>query len=340
MLKRIKAEEAVGMILGYDVTQVIPGLKKGPVFKKGHRIREEDIKVFLDTGNEYIWVIDLKEGELHEDEAAMELAKSVSGENLRFESGGEGRVLIKAELNGLLKVERDLLEELNFKGDFVLSTLRNNTPCKEGDLVAVAKVIPLIIREEELKWVKERFSERKVLYLKPYRQRKAGIIVTGDEVYFGRIKDGFDQQVLPKLKEYGVTVFKKLVLPDDPQKIAQAIRELIREGCDLLIITGGLSVDPGDVTREGVKLAGASILNHGAPVVPGTNFLYALFDEVDILGLPACVYYNRRTVFDVVLPRILASERLSREEIRSLGYGGLCLGCESCHFPHCHFGMP
>jgi len=340
MLKRIKAEEAVGMILGYDVTQVIPGLKKGPVFKKGHRIREEDIKVFLDTGNEYIWVIDLKEGELHEDEAAMELAKSVSGENLRFESGGEGRVLIKAELNGLLKVERDLLEELNFKGDFLLSTLRNNTPCKEGDLVAVAKVIPLIIREEELKWVKERFSERKVLYLKPYRQRKAGIIVTGDEVYFGRIKDGFDQQVLPKLKEYGVTVFKKLVLPDDPQKIAQAIRELIREGCDLLIITGGLSVDPGDVTREGVKLAGASILNHGAPVVPGTNFLYALFDEVDILGLPACVYYNRRTVFDVVLPRILASERLSREEIRSLGYGGLCLGCESCHFPHCHFGMP
>jgi len=340
MLKRIKAEEAVGMILGYDVTQVIPGLKKGPVFKKGHRIREEDIKVFLDTGNEYIWVIDLKEGELHEDEAAMELAKSVSGENLKFESGGEGRVLIKAELNGLLKVERDLLEELNFKGDFVLSTLRNNTPCKEGDLVAVAKVIPLIIREEELKWVKERFSERKVLYLKPYRQRKAGIIVTGDEVYFGRIKDGFDQQVLPKLKEYGVTVFKKLVLPDDPQKIAQAIRELIKEGCDLLIITGGLSVDPGDVTREGVKLAGASILNHGAPVVPGTNFLYALFDEVDILGLPACVYYNRRTVFDVVLPRILASERLSREEIRSLGYGGLCLGCESCHFPHCHFGMP
>jgi len=340
MLKRVKAEEAVGMILGYDVTQVIPGLKKGPVFKKGHRIREEDIKVFLDTGNEYIWVIDLKEGELHEDEAAMELAKSVSGENLRFESGGEGRVLIKAERDGLLKVERDLLEELNFRGDFVLSTLRNNTPCKEGDLVGVAKVIPLIIREEELKWVKERFSERKVLYLKPYRQRKAGIIVTGDEVYFGRIKDGFDQQVLPKLKEYGVTVFKKLVLPDDPQKIAQAIRELIKEGCDLLILTGGLSVDPGDVTREGVKLAGASILNYGAPVVPGTNFLYALLDEVDILGLPACVYYNRRTVFDVVLPRILASERLSREEIRRLGYGGLCLGCESCHFPRCHFGMP
>jgi len=340
MLKRVKAEEAVGMILGYDVTQVIPGLKKGPVFKKGHRIREEDIKVFLDTGNEYIWVIDLKEGELHEDEAAMELAKSVSGENLRFESGGEGRVLIKAERDGLLKVERDLLEELNFRGDFVLSTLRNNTPCKEGDLVGVAKVIPLIIREEELKWVKERFSERKVLYLKPYRQRKAGIIVTGDEVYFGRIKDGFDQQVLPKLKEYGVTVFKKLVLPDDPQKIAQAIRELIKEGCDLLILTGGLSVDPGDVTREGVKLAGASILNYGAPVVPGTNFLYALLDEVDILGLPACVYYNRRTVFDVVLPRILASERLSREEIRRLGYGGLCLGCESCNFPRCHFGMP
>ncbi len=340
MLKRVKAEEAVGMILGYDVTQVIPGLKKGPVFKKGHRIREEDIKVFLDTGNEYIWVIDLKEGELHEDEAAMELAKSVSGENLRFESGGEGRVLIKAERDGLLKVERDLLEELNFRGDFVLSTLRNNTPCKEGDLVGVAKVIPLIIREEELKWVKERFSERKVLYLKPYRQRKAGIIVTGDEVYFGRIKDGFDQQVLPKLKEYGVTVFKKLVLPDDPQKIAQAIRELIKEGCDLLILTGGLSVDPGDVTREGVKLAGASILNYGAPVVPGTNFLYALLDEVDILGLPACVYYNRRTVFDVVLPRILASERLSREEIRRLGYGGLCSGCESCNFPRCHFGMP
>jgi len=340
MLKRVRAEEAVGMILGYDVTQVIPGLKKGSIFKKGHRIREEDIKVFLDTGNEYIWVIELKEGELHEDDAAMELAKSVSGENLSFESGGEGRVFIKTKRDGLLKVERDLLEELNLQGDFVLSTLRDNTPCKEGDLVGVAKVIPLIIREEELKWVKERFSERKVLYLKPYRQRKVGIIVTGDEVYFGRVKDGFDQQVLPKLKEYGVTVFKKLVLPDDPQKIAQTIRELIKEGCDLLIMTGGLSVDPGDVTREGVKLAGASIINYGAPVVPGTNFLYALLDEVDILGLPACVYYNRRTVFDVVLPRILASESLSREEIRRLGYGGLCLGCENCHFPRCHFGMP
>jgi molybdenum cofactor synthesis domain-containing protein len=340
MLKRVRAEEAVGMILGYDVTQVIPGLKKGPVFKKGHRIREEDIKVFLDTGNEYIWVIELKEGELHEDEAALELAKYVSGENLSLQSGGEGRVLIKAEANGLLKVERGLLEELNLKGDFVLSTLRDNTPCKKGETVGVAKVIPLIIREEELEWVRERFSGKKVLYLKVYRERRVGVIVTGDEVYSGRIKDGFDQQVLPKLKEYGLVPFKKLVLPDDPQKIAQAIRELVEEGCDLLILTGGLSVDPGDVTREGVELAGASIVNYGAPVVPGTNFLYALLDGVDILGLPACVYYNRRTIFDVVLPRLLASERLSKEEIRRLGYGGLCLGCENCHFPHCHFGMP
>lgn len=338
MLKKLKASEAVGMVLGYDVTQVIPGKWKGPILKKGHRIRPEDVQVLLDTGNEYVWVIELKEGQLHEDEGAMRLGRLVAGRGLQVAEGGEGRVLIRAQHDGLLKVDRGLLREINLRQDLALSTLQDNTPVKAETVVAVAKIIPLLVDERVLKEVEEILRGRSVFSLKPYLKRRVGIVVTGSEVHSGRIPDASGEKVLPKLLQYGAEVLGKVVVPDLPEEIARQILAFVQRGADLVVTTGGLSVDPGDVTRRGVELTGAEVINYGSPIVPGTMLLYAVLGQVDILGLPACVYYNPRTAFDLILPRLMAGERPTREEIRDLGYGGLCLGCPECRFPLCPFG--
>ncbi len=338
MFKKVKASEAVGMILGYDITEIIPGQRKGPALRKGHRIREEDVEVLLRTGNDYVWVIEPEEGELHEDEGAMRLAEAAAGEGLRAIPGSEGRAMIRTTTRGLLKVQRELVDLINLRGELVLSTLHDNTPCEEGALVAIARIIPLMIREEEVKWAEEVLQNSKALHLKPYRRRKVGAVITGNEVYYGRIPDAFDEKVRPKLQHYGAEFSGEVIVPDDPQLIAKAITSLLDQGADLIVTTGGLSVDPGDVTLEGIRLTGAEIINYGSPVLPGAMFLYAVLGEADILGLPACVYYNPTTIFDLVLPRVMAGERPSREEIRRLGYGGLCLNCAECRFPVCPFG--
>lgn len=338
MLKKVKASEAVGMVLGYDITEVVPGKWKGPALRKGHRIREEDVEVLLRTGNDYVWVIEPEEGELHEDEGAMRLARAAAGEGLEVIPGREGRALIRTTARGLLKVQRELVDRINLRGELVLSTLHDNTPCEEGTLVAIARIIPLMIKEAEIRWAEGVLSHGRTLHLKPYRRRRVGAVVTGNEVYYGRIPDAFDEKVRPKLQHYGAELLDKVVVPDDPQLIAEAITSLLDRGADLIITTGGLSVDPGDVTPEGIRLTGAEIINYGSPVLPGAMFLYAILGEADILGLPACVYYNPRTIFDLVLPRVMAGERPSREEIRRLGYGGLCLNCAECRFPVCPFG--
>lgn len=338
MLRKVKASDAVGMVLGYDVTQVVPGERKGPVLKKGHRIRPEDVPLLLDTGNDYVWVIELGEGELHEDEAAMRLAGLCAGEGLEVVEGREGRALIKAKDRGLLKVDRRLVGLVNLRQDLVLSTLHDNTPVAAGEVVGVARTIPLVVREEELRELERDLGSRRPLALKPYLRRRAGIVVTGNEVFYGRIPDASDQKVRPKLEGYGAEVLGKVLVPDDPKRIASAILGWIEKGADLVVTTGGLSVDPGDVTRRGVELAGAEVISYGSPVVPGAMFLYATLGDVDILGLPACVFYNQRTAFDLILPRVMAGERPTREEIRALGYGGLCRGCPECRFPICPFG--
>jgi hypothetical protein len=338
-MKKIKIEDAVGMVLGHDVTQIIPGQFKGPRFRRGHRIRKEDIPEFLKIGKEYVYVMDLKPGILHEDDAALRLGKAFSGKNLKITGPSEGKVTFYSKIKGLLKINLPLLHRINLSGNIILSTLHRYTPCSQGMAVGATRIISLTAPEKQIERVEILCKkEGPVIEILPYRKLNIGVVITGNEFFHGRTEDRFDDRVGKKIVGFGSRVVKKRVVPDDAYQISKALAELKGEPVDLILVTGGLSVDPDDVTRAGVKKAGTKIIFYGTPILPGAMFLYGVLREKPVLGLPACVFYHKVTLFDIIFPRILAGQSITRKEIALLGHGGFCRNCEPCHFPVCPFG--
>ena len=339
MLKKVKLDEAIGMVLGHDITKVIPGEFKGPVFRRGHIIKREDITELLSLGEEHIYVMELEEGEVHEEEAALRIAKAVSSPLMELTKPREGRVNIKAKFLGLLKVNTSLLKEINSVGEVIVATLHTNTICHAGMEVAATRIIPLFTTEAKVGGI-EQICQRKgkVIEVTPIKKKMVGVVITGNEVFKGRIEDKFGETIKRKIEALGSAINHQVTVPDDVNLIAQAIVEMRTKGCEVIVVCGGLSVDPDDVTVEGVKKVGAKIISYGAPVLPGAMFVYAMWTGIPILGAPACVIYSPATIFDLILPRVVAEEDISREDIIHLGHGGLCLNCSKCSFPICPFG--
>jgi molybdenum cofactor synthesis domain-containing protein len=338
-MKKIKIEDAVGMVLGHDVTQIIPGRYKGPRFKRGHLIREEDIPEFLKIGKEHVYVMELKAGLVHEDEAALRLGRAFSGENIDIVGPSEGKVTLLSKVNSILKINLPLLNRINFSVNVILSTIHRYTPCTPGMAIGATRIISLTAPEKQIEKV-ENWCEKygPVIEVLPYRVLNIGVVVTGNEIFHQRIQDRFDDRVGKKILNFGSQVVKKRIVPDDIQQIAKALIELRDDFLDLILVTGGLSVDPDDVTRAGIKKAGTKIIFYGTPVLPGAMFLYGKLGGKPLLGLPACVFHHETTLFDLIFPRILAGESPARREIRLLGHGGFCRNCDRCHFPICSFG--
>jgi len=339
MLKKVKLDEAIGMVLAHDVTKVIPGRFKGPGFRRGHVIREEDIPELLKIGKEHVYVMELGAGEVHEEEAALRIAQTIAGSGIEFSQAGEARVNLKAKIPGLLKIAVSLLKEINSLGEITIATLHNNTVCQAGTTVTGIKVTPLIINENSLREVEKICqSKGKVIEVIPIKQKRIGIVITGNEVFEGRIEDKFGEVMQRKVKALGSVIGHKVIVPDNIDMIVQALRELKAKGSEIIVACGGLSVDPDDVTVAGVRQAGAEIISYGAPVMPGAMFLYAMWGDIPIVGAQAAVIYHSITIFDLILPRVLAEEKICRQDIVELGHGGLCLNCEKCPFPVCPFG--
>jgi hypothetical protein len=338
-MKKINIEDAVGTVLGHDVTQIIPGEYKGPRFKRGHLIREEDIPEFLKIGKEHIYVVDLKPGIIHEDDAACRLGRAFSGRNIKIAGPSEGKVTFHSAVNGVLKINVPLLHRINLSKNIILSTIQRHTPCSPEMAVGATRIISLIAPEREIKKVENWCKEKgPIIEILPYRKLNIGVVVTGNEFAKKRTPDRFDDRVGEKILKFGSHVLKKRVVPDDIQQIAQALTDHRDDLVDLILVTGGLSVDPDDVTRAGIKKAGTRIIFYGTPVLPGAMFLYGMLGEKPVLGLPACVFHHSATLFDIIFPRILAGEVLTRREISLLGHGGFCQNCGPCHFPKCPFG--
>jgi len=338
-MKKIRIEDAAGMVLGHDVTQIIPGEYKGPRFKRGHRIRKEDIPEFLKIGKEHIYVMDLKAGIIHEDEAALRLGRVFAGKNIDMSGPSEGKVTFHSKINGVLKVNLPLLHRINLSRNIILSTIHRYTPCTPRMAIGATRIISLIAPEKQIGKAESLCNnEGPVLEVLPYRKWNIGVVITGNEIFKGRIKDRFDDRVGKKIIRFGSRIVKKEVVPDDVHQISQALLRLHNDSVDLVLVTGGLSVDPDDVTRAGIKRAGTKIIFYGTPILPGAMFLYGTLGEKPILGLPACVFHHRATLFDIIFPRILAGESFTRKEISLLGHGGFCRNCDPCHFPICPFG--
>ncbi len=339
MLKKIRVEEAVGLKLAHDHTRIVAGSFKGAAFRRGHVIRKSDIPRLLDLGKKQVYVLKLKRGELHEDEAARRIARAISGRGLRLRGPREGKIDFLAKTSGLLKVNTSLLTRINSLGSIIVSTRHNRTPAQPGEVVAGTRIIPLTIPEGKIKKIEETCrKEGPVLEVLPFRPKKVGILVTGSEIFEGRIKDRSAGIVRQKVEALGSKVVKEAVVTDDVLQIAGEIRKMKAEGCQIIVATGGLSVDPDDVTLEGIRKSGAEVSFYGVPVLPGSMSAYARLGRTVILGAPACVVHDPVTALDLFLPRVLADDLISAEEVARLGHGGLCWKCEVCRFPVCPMG--
>jgi molybdenum cofactor synthesis domain-containing protein len=340
MKKSIPVDQAVGMVLPHDITEIVKDEFKGCAFKKGHIIRTEDVEHLRRLGKEHIYVLELTDNEIHENEAARLMAAALAGTGTEYSREVvEGKVAIRAACDGLLKVDKNALLQFNLLGEVMCSTLHTNTPVAKGEQVAASRLIPLVGERDLVdEAVAVAGAGDKIVRVLPLAKVKAGLVITGSEVYYGRIEDRFEQVLRSKLAELGSEVTMVAFAPDDPGRIAAEIKKCLAEGADLIVTSGGMSVDPDDVTRIGIKEAGAEDMVYGTPVLPGAMFLVARIGRVPVLGLPACGMFHNITVFDLILPRILTGETIGRREFADMGHGGLCRNCKRCQYPVCNFG--
>jgi hypothetical protein len=340
MLKKIGLQDSVGTTLAHDITEIRLGEFKGPAFRKGHKVCEADLCYLQRLGKNHLYVIELAQDEIHENEAAAILAKSLAGEGVVWKDAPqEGKIKLLAEYDGLLVVNTTALTAFNLVDEVMCATLHNHTLVKQGELVAATRAIPLVMKRVSI----ERAAaiarqDGAVLQVRPLCRARAGLVITGNEVYQGLIEDRFAPLLTEKLSALGAEVIASDLAPDDPKAISEVILSDLGKGCTLLLISGGMSVDPDDLTRHGIRLAGADEIHYGSAVLPGAMFLVAYVGKVPLLGVPACALYHKATVLDLVLPRILSGERIGKAELAFLGHGGLCRDCHECHYPHCPFG--
>lgn len=341
-MKEIKTEDAVGHVLCHDITQIIKDEKKGVLFKKGHIVREEDIPALLSVGKEHLFVWEKQEGFLHENEGAQILYKICAGDYMHGTEVKEGKIELIADCDGLLKIRKKQLLEVNSLGEMMIASRHGNFSVRKGDKIAGTRIIPLVIEKEKMDRAEKLAGEEPLFSILPFKNKKAGIVTTGSEVKKGLIQDTFTPVLKEKLGEYSCQVLGQTTPGDDRRQITADILKFIEEGADMVICSGGMSVDPDDRTPGAIKDTGAQIITYGAPVLPGAMLLLAYYKKngksIPILGLPGCVMYAKRTVFDLILPRIMADDPVKAEEIAAYGEGGLCLNCSVCTFPNCGFG--
>ena len=337
-MKEIRTVDAVGQVLCHDITQIVRGVTKNARFRKGHVIREEDVPVLLSLGKDHIYVWDEDATEMHENEAADVLRELCQNEHMTATAPKEGKIELIADCAGLLKIDRAALLAVNRTPQMMIATIHGDLPVKKGQKLAGTRIIPLVIEQEKMDAMQAAAGSEPILNVLPFHPKKFAVITTGSEVFKGRIEDKFTPILVGKLAEYGCEMTYHKTCDDDPAGITAAILEAKAAGCELIFTTGGMSVDPDDRTPLAIKNTGAEIITYGAPVLPGAMFLVSYLDGVPVCGLPGCVMYAKRTIFDLLLPRLLADDPITAEDIARLGEGGLCLGCAECHWPNCGFG--
>jgi molybdenum cofactor synthesis domain-containing protein len=338
-MKKIAVEKAVGMILCHDITQIIPGKFKGPLFRKGHIIQKEDIEKLLKIGKEYLYIWQPKKGEIHEDEASLRISKAVTGENMELTEAIEGKITLKSLTRGLFKVKSELLYEINSMENITIPCLPNNFKVEEGQGLAGVRIVPLTIQEEKIKQIEELCQKKGTVFsVKKYKKLKVAIITTGNEVYKGLIQDGFGPLLKEKFTYFRADVEGQILCPDDIEEIKKAILQFNKQGADLIALSGGMSVDPDDFTPGAICESGAKVITYGVPVQPGNMFMLAYLGETVVIGIPGASLFYKNTILDIILPRIFAGDILSKEDFVKMGEGGFCSTCSICHYPYCYFG--
>ena len=336
-MRKVKVEEAVGLTLCHDLTEMRDGFK-GPAFRRGYVITEADIPHMLDIGKRTVFVWEENAGEIHEEDAALRMAAMAPVDGAHYTAPSEGKVLLLADREGMFRVDTDLLREINSIGDITISTLPDHYPARPGMRLASMRIVPLVTKEEQIIRAEALCKGRRLLNLLPYQPRKTGIIITGSEIYHGRIKDKFEAVARKKLAAYPGEVIGAAVCDDDLDMLVNTARDFLARGADFLIFSGGMSVDPDDLTPSAIRRLGCEVVTHGVPSQPGNMTLMAYLGDVPVMGVPGAAISLPTTIFDVMLPQVFAGVKFTHEELIGLGDGGLCQMCAACHFPNCTFG--
>lgn len=339
-MKKIAVTDSVGKVLSHDITEIRPGEFKGPAFRKGHTVCDQDICHLQKLGKNHLYLIDLEEDEIHENQAAAILAKSLAGPGITWDNDPkEGKICLYAETDGLLTVDAPALAAFNMVDEVMCATLHAHTLVTKGRQVAATRAIPLVMKRAPVERAAAIAGQNGgILSVHPLTAKKTGIVITGNEVFSGLIEDKFAPILRRKILDLGSTVSGITFAPDDETLIQKAIETHLSDGCDLILLSGGMSVDPDDVTRKGIRNAGVTEMHYGAASLPGAMFMVAYIDNIPLIGVPACGLHHRVTVLDLVLPRILTGEHIGKKELAFLGHGGLCMDCPECVHPHCPFG--
>jgi molybdopterin biosynthesis enzyme len=338
-MKKIATKDAVGHVLCHDITRIVKDVEKDVAFRKGHIVRPEDIEALHSLGKFHLYVWEKRAGMLHEDEAADILRAACQNAGMTPTPVKEGKIELIAQRDGLFRVDAERLLAINSLGEISIAARHTNTPVAKGETLAGVRVTPLTIAREKMDQVGKLAGATPILELLPYKPLRAGIVTTGREVAEGLIQDTFTPVVAEKLAHFGMTVMGHEIVDDRKENIARAILRHREAGAELILCTGGMSVDPDDRTPGAIMDSGAKPVCYGAPVLPGAMFLLAYFEDgTPVLGLPGCVMYEKRTIFDIVLPRVAAGVAMTARDFAALGHGGLCLKCEKCRYPACGFG--
>ena len=336
-MKKINVENAVGMAICHDITEMKDGFK-GAAFKRGHVIREEDIPHLLDLGKKTVFIWEENAGEIHEEDCARRLSAMAPVQGAHYTEPSEGKVVLMADERGMFRVNRDLLRKINGIGDITIATLPDHYPVEKGARLASMRIVPLVTREEQILAAEEMCRNERLLELRPYGHKRIGVIIVGSEIYSGRIRDKFEPVVRRKMENYPCEIVGVAICDDDLDMIADAAKAQLKEGADFLIFTGGMSVDPDDLTPAAIRKLGAEVVRYGVPAQPGNMTLVAYLGDIPVLGVPGAAISLPTTMFDVLLPQIFAGDRITKEELAGLGDGGLCQMCANCHWPNCSFG--
>ena len=336
-MKKVKVQDAIGMTLCHDITAMVDGFK-GAAFKRGHVITQEDIPKLLDIGKQHVFIWEENAGEIHEEDAARRLSQMTTVNGAHYGSISEGKVQLFADQDGMFRVDKALLAAVNRIGDITITTLPDHYPVKAGDRLASMRIVPLVTEERQIAEAEALCADKQLYDLRPFKPLKVGIIITGSEIYHGRIKDKFERVARAKLAHYPAEILGVHVCDDELDMIVGAGRALLAEGAELLIFSGGMSVDPDDLTPSAIREMGAEIISYGVPSQPGNMTLVAYLDQAALLGVPGAAISRPTTMFDVLLPQIFCGDPLTKDDLIRLGEGGLCQMCDSCHFPNCTFG--
>lgn len=339
-MRKIRVQDAVGQELCHDMTAILESGFKGVKFKRGHIITQEDIPVILDIGKEHVYVWEPGSDEVHEDDAAIALTNALCGENLTISGPSEGKMQVNSACDGLFVLNSAALREINGVPDYTVACLPGYMPVSAGQKLCGARIVPLVTKrvnvERAVRIARENFPVMSVL---PYKGLRTGVVITGTEVYTGRIKDAFEPILTKKLEKFGAVQLGYTKCPDDMDMILAAVRDFMDRGAQLILLTGGMSVDPDDLTPGAIRAVGGRFVTQGYPMQPGNMLTVAYKDDTVLIGVPGASMHSPVTSLDVFLPRVFAGVEIKAEDVASFGEGGFCMGCKTCTWPSCYFGF-